>query len=111
MFTQYFLDEKVEEILDDLHLADAFFWDLRQALMPVFLEDEAASRAYLRGAFLSSGSIKDPEKGKYQLEIHFCLYRPRGRNCPSHERIFTRCENHRAEKRSGDLSATSGRYY
>ena len=34
------------------------------------LEDEVASRAYLRGAFLSSGSIKDPEKGKYQLEIH-----------------------------------------
>ena len=30
-----FLDEKVEEILADLHLADAFL-GLRQALMPVF---------------------------------------------------------------------------
>jgi len=64
-----FLDEKVEEILADLHLADAFF-GIETGIDASVLEDEVASRAYLRGAFLSSGSIKDPEKGKYQLEIH-----------------------------------------
>ena len=42
-----FLDTNVEQILADLHLADS----------------------YLRGAFLSSGSMRDPESGKYQLEI------------------------------------------
>ena len=63
------MDEKVEEILADLHLADAFF-GIETGIDASVLEDEAASRAYLRGAFLSSGSIKDPEKGKYQLEIH-----------------------------------------
>ena len=52
----------MEEILADLHLADAFF-GIETGIDASVLEDEAASRAYLRGAFLSSGSIKDPEKG------------------------------------------------
>ena len=33
------------------------------------LGDEEAGRAYLCGAFLANGSIRDPESGKYQLEI------------------------------------------
>ena len=34
------------------------------------LENDSWSQAYLRGAFLASGSVtQDPEKGKYQLEI------------------------------------------
>ncbi len=33
------------------------------------LENDSWSQAYLRGAFLAAGSVKDPEKGKYQLEI------------------------------------------
>ena len=82
-----FLDEKVEEILADLHLADAFF-GIETGIDASVLEDEAASRAYLRGAFLSSGSIKDPEKGEVPAGNSFCLYRPRGRNCPSHARIL-----------------------
>ena len=64
-----FLDEKVEAILADLHLADSFF-GIETGIDASISKDEAASRAYLRGAFLSSGSIKDPEKGKYQLEIN-----------------------------------------
>ena len=36
---------------------------------PRILEEDEASRAYLRGAFLASGTIKDPESGRYQLEI------------------------------------------
>ena len=46
------------------------FFGIETGIDASVLEDEVASRAYLRGAFLSSGSIKDPEKGKYQLEIH-----------------------------------------
>ena len=63
-----FLDEKVEDILSDLHLADAFFGIL-EGIDPLILSDDEASRAYLRGAFLSNGSMRDPESGKYQLEI------------------------------------------
>lgn len=63
-----FLEEKVEEILADLHLADSFF-GLEEGISHVISEDDEASRAYLRGAFLSSGSVRDPESGKYQLEI------------------------------------------
>ena len=63
-----FLDEKVEDILSDLHLADAFF-GIQEGIDPLILSDDEASRAYLRGAFLSNGSLRDPESGKYQLEI------------------------------------------
>lgn len=63
-----FLGEKVEDILSDLHLADAFF-GIQEGIDPLILSDDEASRAYLRGAFLSNGSMRDPESGKYQLEI------------------------------------------
>lgn len=63
-----FLEEGVNEILDDLHLADNFF-GLATGIAPAILENDAWSQDYLRGAFLASGSVKDPEKGKYQLEI------------------------------------------
>ena len=63
-----FIDEKVEDILSDLHLADAFF-GIQEGIDPLILSDDEASRAYLRGAFLSNGSMRDPESGKYQLEI------------------------------------------
>ena len=63
-----FLDEKVEDILSDLHLADAFF-GIQEGIDPLILSDDEASRAYLRGAFLSNGSMRDPESGKYQLEV------------------------------------------
>ena len=63
-----FLEEKVEDILSDLYLADSFF-GLEEGISHSISEDDEASRAYLRGAFLSSGSVRDPESGKYQLEI------------------------------------------
>lgn len=63
-----FLDQNVNQILDDLHLADSFF-GLATGISPTILENDIWSQAYLRGAFLASGSVKDPEKGKYQLEI------------------------------------------
>ena len=63
-----FLDTNVEQILSDLHLADSFF-GIEAGIDQVILSDDEASRAYLRGAFLSSGSMRDPESGKYQLEI------------------------------------------
>lgn len=63
-----FLEDGVNDILNDLHLADNFF-GLATGIAPAILESDAWSQAYLRGAFLASGSVKDPEKGRYQLEI------------------------------------------
>ncbi|WP_155974160.1 DNA-binding protein WhiA [Streptococcus ruminantium] len=62
------VEDGVTDILNDLHLADSFF-GLETGISPLVLENDAWSQAYLRGAFLASGSVKDPEKGKYQLEI------------------------------------------
>ena len=61
------IDEKVEEILADLHLADSFF-GIETGIDPRILEEDEASRAYLRGAFLASGTIKDPESGHFLLD-------------------------------------------
>ncbi|KXT83094.1 DNA-binding protein WhiA [Streptococcus panodentis] len=63
-----FLDRGVEEILADLHLADAFF-GIEAGIDQAILSDDEASRSYLRGAFLANGSMREPESGKYQLEI------------------------------------------
>ena len=63
-----FTDEKVQDLLSDLHLADSFF-GLETGIDEEILSDEEAGRAYICGAFLANGSIRDPESGKYQLEI------------------------------------------
>ena len=67
VYTVY-TDERVQELLADLRLADSFF-GLETGIDPDILADEEAGRAYLCGAFLANGSIRDPESGKYQLEI------------------------------------------
>lgn len=63
------LTSQVEEVLADLQLADAFF-GFERGIAPQVLADDEAGRSYLRGAFLATGTIRDPESGKYQLEIH-----------------------------------------
>ena len=67
-----FLDQEVEAILSDLQLADSFF-GIETGIAQSILQDDEAGRAYLRGAFLANGSIRDPESGKYKLEI-FSVY-------------------------------------
>lgn len=67
-----FITENVEEILSDLQLADSFF-GIETGIKPSILEDDEKGRSYLRGAFLVTGTIRDPESGKYQLEI-FSVY-------------------------------------
>ncbi len=67
-----FISNNVEAILSDLQLADAFFGS-ETGINSIILEDDEKGRSYLRGAFLSTGTIRDPESGKYQLEI-FSVY-------------------------------------
>lgn len=67
-----FLDDNVEQILADLQLSDSFF-GIETGIEQQILSDDNVGRSYLKGAFLSTGSIRDPESGKYQLEI-FSVY-------------------------------------
>lgn len=63
-----FVEDNVNAILSDLQLADSIF-GFETGIEPSILENDEAGRSYLRGAFLATGSIRDPESGKYQLEI------------------------------------------
>lgn len=58
----------VEAILDDLHI---FNFNPEDAKIPEdILSNEQKKRSYLRGAFLASGSVNNPEAKDYHLEIY-----------------------------------------
>lgn len=60
---------KAREILDDLSLMDGFgFQEIPDKRI---LEKDCCKRAYLAGAFLSSGSVNPPDTSNYHLEISF----------------------------------------
>lgn len=62
-----FLEDGVADLLDELSLADSLLMDNG---VPEFVKnDPLIQRDYLRGAFLSAGSLHNPEKGEYQLSI------------------------------------------
>ena len=62
-----FITEGASELLDELSLADSLMLDNG---VPEFVKnDEFIKKDYLRGAFLSAGSLHNPEKGEYQLSI------------------------------------------
>ncbi|MGT2744315.1 DNA-binding protein WhiA [Streptococcus phocae subsp. phocae] len=68
VYTVY-LDKGVDKLLTDLKLADSFFGIATGIEEQILLEDNAG-RSYLKGAFLATGTLRDPESGKYQLEIY-----------------------------------------
>ncbi len=62
------ISDKVDYLITDLSLINQdaiFFQDVDKRL----IENECCKRAYLRGAFLASGSINSPETSAYHLEI------------------------------------------
>ena len=67
-----FVADHVNDILSDLQLADSFF-GFETGIETSVMEDDEAGRSSLRGAFLATGTVRDPEKGRYQLEI-FSVY-------------------------------------
>ena len=58
---------KAREILDDLSLMDGLGFN--QIPNPKIIEKECCTRAYLAGAFLSCGSVNNPETSNYHLEM------------------------------------------
>ncbi|XFA98453.1 DNA-binding protein WhiA [Candidatus Izemoplasma sp. B36] len=62
------INDKANFLLRDLSLINdnaVFFQDVDEAL----IEKECCKKAYLRGAFLATGSINSPETSAYHLEI------------------------------------------
>lgn len=65
---QLTIHDKVELILQDLGIID----DQKNKLdvVPTYIVGETEEiRGYLRGAFLSSGSVNDPKKSRYHMEL------------------------------------------
>lgn len=60
------IEQQVDFILDELELFD---YDDASIHVLQMLETEQLKKAYLRGAFLASGSINDPKTAKYHFEV------------------------------------------
>ena len=65
---QITIEEKLEEIQKELGILDdkGIYYDV----VPNYIVDsEEEIKAYLKGSFLASGSINDPKKSRYHMEI------------------------------------------
>ena len=61
------INSKVEEILDDLSIVDnKKFLNIPRDYI---ISDDEQLRAYLRGLFISCGSVNDPKTSRYHLEF------------------------------------------
>ena len=64
--------DQLGAFLAELGMVDeqiVWHFDFTDAVRERFLQEPCCRRAYLRGAFLASGSVTDPETGSYHLEI------------------------------------------
>ncbi|TPR12570.1 DNA-binding protein WhiA [Apilactobacillus timberlakei] len=59
---------QVKEILDDLKIFDNY--QIVETVPTKLLNSDSQVRSYLRGAFLASGSVNNPETSRYHLEIY-----------------------------------------
>ena len=61
------IKNKISQILDDLSIVHD--GEYKSIPLEYIYSDDDLVRAYLRGVFLSSGSINDPKTSKYHLEL------------------------------------------
>lgn len=57
-----------EHLLNDLQILDGL--QINETVPLDFLDNDLKVRSYLRGAFLATGSVNNPETGRYHLEIY-----------------------------------------
>lgn len=62
------LNKGSDYVLKDIDILDGF--QLKETVPLDFLDDDAKVRSYLRGAFLATGSVNNPETSSYHLEIY-----------------------------------------
>lgn len=64
--------QDVQTILDDLgfsYCVPSLQMNSEDSKIAAWLQKDCCCRAYIRGAFLAGGSVSDPEKSSYHLEI------------------------------------------
>lgn len=64
------LTEGVNDILSDLAILDPTTMAISTTVPASVLKEPQRMRSYLRGAFLASGSVNNPETSRYHLEIY-----------------------------------------
>lgn len=62
------LKHQVQDILDELQIMKGF--EINEAVPHSLIQRDSERRSYLRGAFLAAGSVNNPEKSRYHLEIY-----------------------------------------
>ncbi|WP_124977700.1 DNA-binding protein WhiA [Ligilactobacillus salitolerans] len=87
-------------VLEDLNIVDGL--QIKQTVSGEFLATDGPVRSYLRGAFLATGSVNNPETSRYHLEI-YSLYE-------EHNNSICEMMNHyhlnarKTERRSGYIT-------
>lgn len=73
------LKNDTERILKDLEILSSNGYQLNSNVPNDIIGEDQRMRSYLRGAFLATGSVNNPETSRYHLEI-YSLYEEHSRN-------------------------------
>jgi DNA-binding protein WhiA len=64
------LKRDTDKVLKDLGILDDTGLSINTDVTPDILNEDQRMRSYLRGAFLATGSVNNPETSRYHLEIY-----------------------------------------
>lgn len=64
------LKRDTNKVLQDLGILDETGLSINTDVTPDILNEDQRMRSYLRGAFLATGSVNNPETSRYHLEIY-----------------------------------------
>ncbi|WP_125769372.1 DNA-binding protein WhiA [Companilactobacillus furfuricola] len=64
------LKRDTNQVLQDLGILDETGLSINTDVTPDILNEDQRMRSYLRGAFLATGSVNNPETSRYHLEIY-----------------------------------------
>lgn len=89
-----------ERVLNDLDILNGF--QIKQTVPIDFLDNDLKVRSYLRGAFLATGSVNNPETGRYHLEIYSLYEEHNDTICEMMNRYHLNAR--KTERRSGYIT-------
>lgn len=89
-----------ERVLNDLDILNGF--QIKQTVPVDFLDNDLKVRSYLRGAFLATGSVNNPETGRYHLEIYSLYEEHNDTICEMMNRYHLNAR--KTERRSGYIT-------
>ena len=89
-----------ERVLNDLDILNGL--QIESTVPLQFLDNDLKIRSYLRGAFLATGSVNNPETGRYHLEIYSLYEEHNDTICEMMNRY--RLNARKTERRSGYIT-------